>query len=202
MIGNESVNQNTSQFVKFFVGSEVDIEGTLKKEFPGVEPPHSSVTMGAGGVPVVQLVETGRRMSNIKGPKLYRDCIKVLIVNSVRSRQEIKVTEELKKQFPQQWSEFMGSPEYQSFIKREQDGHGDYHPIEDLTKYPQIGPGLIASLRGAGVTSIESLATCGDEMIDHLPKWKTLKERAQQFVRESKEVTPAGQIEEVEVEAA
>lgn len=193
MIGEEQQNQSR-QFVEFFVGSKVDVQATLDKYFPGVEPPHNQVVTDTGGIPRVQLIETGRRMSQVKGPKIFKEVIKVRIVNSQRSRQELEVDEAIKRQYSSQWVAFTSTPEYQAFIQRQETGHADYRPIKELE--PVIGPAALASLKDAGITSIEQLIECEDTAIDHIPQWKKLKAAAEDLNDDSAIEVPETEIVE------
>ena len=184
-LARAGTGRGSKQFVEFFIGSKLDVQGTLDANFPGVEPPHTRIEMGQGGIMQAVRVETGRRLDNPAcRKKIFREVPMIRVVNSPRSRVELEVSEEIKRQYPEEWMHFCGTPDYKAYIQREERGESDYHPIRQLLEMDEVGPGSIRSLEEAGIRSIEALVEASQTQIDHIPRWSHLRSAAQMWVEE------------------
>jgi hypothetical protein len=109
--------------------------------------------------------------SNEAGRPIYdeKDFVKIMIPGNKYGSVDTAVTMEHKQRFPQQWARYQAGQE-QSAIGT---------PLE---MWPQITVGLVATLKGAGIRTVEQLAELSDANAQGIMGNHDLRRRAKAFL--------------------
>lgn len=176
------MEQKIRQAVHFFVGTKLDLPASFDKS--GLT--HDNDTFHPE---TKRLMTTDRRRTNLekmgKAAKwVYKDVLKVRVVNSLREQVEVEVNEDHKQRFPEEWNRFINSPEYQSYISSDEDESSPtFTPISVIRgKIKGVGPATIKDFEAAGFTTVESVAEADPDEINHIRKWKQIQEAAMELI--------------------
>lgn len=105
----------------------------------------------------------------------FEDQIYVSVLLSKNQEACLRATKEHYEQFPQQWSRFRETAEYQAFAAAESEGEATFTPLKTLQG---ITPARLAELESVGIRSIERLSTATDDAIAHVKGWGKLRDAA------------------------
>lgn len=174
------MEKQVNQSVVFAIGTKIDLQASMDKS--GLTNENDKFDKND------TLIHTDRRKSTLvkmgKNAKwIYCDVPIIQVVNTLRSQPQYEVTERHKRQFAQQWNDFMLTPEYRAFVSRDEDEESSYRPISEmLGKVKGAGAGTIKTLKVAGIRTVEMLAKADPNDISHVRKWEELQLAAMEMV--------------------